>query len=232
MVSLYHANLRKQPCYHIYMKSQLPETMRRIYVRLNTPAKVQDFLNELPANFESDGETYMSPLRTIREGRAHCMEGAMLAASALRFHGYEPLLMDLRVARPDQDHVVALFRERRTGGAWGAISKTNHAVLRYREPIYRTLRELALSYFHEYFDNATGKKNLREYSLPVNLTRFDALEWQTTEQDLWDVVEAVDSARHYPLLTKAQVQQLRLAEDIEVAAGKIMEWSKSGKRIL
>lgn len=174
----------------------------------------------------------MSPLRTVREGRAHCMEGALLAASALRFHGYEPLLMDLRVARPDQDHVVALFRERKVGGAWGAISKTNHAVLRYREPIYRTLRELALSYFHEYFDNATGKKNLREYSIPLNLSRFDKDNWETTEADLWGIVEAVDSVRHFPILSKAQEKRLRLADAIEISAGNITEWTPQGKRLV
>ncbi len=231
MDSLYHAN-DNVTWYDICMNKSFPVELQRLYKRLNTPAQVQDFLNDLPANFESTGETYMSPLRTIREGRAHCMEGAMLAASALRFHGYQPFLMDLRVARPDQDHVVALFRERRTSGAWGAISKTNHAVLRYREPIYRTLRELALSYFHEYFDNATGKKNLREYSVPVNLARFDKDNWETTEADLWDIVEAVDSVRHFRILSKAQEKNLRPADAVEVSAGNITEWTPQGKRLV
>ncbi len=209
------------------MSKQLPKHMQRLYARLKTPASIQTFLNTLPANFESGGETYMSPLRTIREQKAHCMEGALLAASILRYHGAKPLLMDLRVQRPDQDHVVALFQQ---GGYWGAISKTNHAVLRYREPVYKTLRELALSYFHEYFDNATGKKNLREYSVPVHMGRFDHLEWETTEADLWDIVEAVDNARHFPLLNKKQISNLRPAEQIEIAAGSITEWNRSGKR--
>jgi hypothetical protein len=207
----------------------LPLAMRRLYKRLNSPAKVQTFISDLPANFELSGETYMSPLRTLREQRAHCMEGAMLAASIFRFHGRPPLLMDLRAKKPDQDHVVALFE---VGGYWGAISKTNHAVLRYREPIYKTLRELALSYFHEYIDNATGRKNLREYSVPVNLRRFEKLEWETTEDDLWEIVSAVDDARHFNLVTKKQEQLLRLAERVEVRVGEIVEWKKNGRRVV
>lgn len=205
-----------------------PPFMQRIYKRLNTPDKIQSFVNDLPANFELKGETYMSPLRTLTEKRAHCMEGAMLAASILRYHGRQPLLMDLRAKKPDQDHVVALFKN---NGCWGAISKTNHAVLRYREPIYKTLRELAASYFHEYFDNATGRKNLREYSVAVNVSRFDNIEWETTDKDLWDIVDAVDNARHFHLLSKAQERTLRRTEPIEIKAGEITEWSRSGKRL-
>lgn len=202
--------------------------MRRLYKKLATPGKLQTFISALPANFELKGETYMSPRRTLLAGRAHCMEGAMLAASVLRFHGQQPLVLDLRAKKPDQDHVVALFRRY---GYWGAISKTNHAVLRYREPIYKTLRELALSYFHEYFDNDTGRKNLREYSVAVNLKRFDGLAWETTDKDLWDIVDAVDNARHFPLVPKAAERMLRRAEPVEIAAGKIIEWSKKGIRL-
>ncbi len=206
----------------------LTKLQQRVYKKLNTPSKIQDFINAIPANFESNGETYMSPLRVLKINKAHCFEGAMFAASVLRYHGKEPLLMDLRVQKPDQDHVVALFK---VGKCWGAISKTNHAVLRFREPIYRTLRELALSYFHEYFDNTTGKKNLREYSVSVNLSRFDSLEWETTDKDLWDMVDAVDEARHFNLITNKQAGLLRRAEKIEIAAGKITEWNKLGRRL-
>jgi hypothetical protein len=207
----------------------LPKIMQRAYRRLTTPDKIQTFINNIPANFELKGETYLSPLRVLQTNKAHCMEGAMLAASILRYHGQKPLLMDLRVKKPDQDHVVTLFK---VGKYWGAISKTNHAVLRYREPIYRTLRELALSYFHEYFDNKTGRKNLREYSVPLNLSRFDAINWETTNEDLWDIVDAVDNARHYVLITARQGKFLRRAEGIEIKAGEITEWSKSGKFLI
>src|SRR3989344_5895747 len=118
--------------------------------RLRTPQKIQDFLNTLPANFELRGETYRSPRGVLRDRTAHCFEGALLAAAAFLVNGEPLLLLDLKTAADvqDTDHVVALFRRR---GRWGSVSKTNHAVLRYREPVYRTVRELALSYFHEYF---------------------------------------------------------------------------------
>lgn len=206
--------------------------MQRIYKRLRSPSKIQDFINSIPANFELRGETNRSPWRVLETNTAHCMEGAMLAASILQYHGQKPLLMDLRAKRPDDDHIVALFKVGGPlAGGWGAVSKTNHAVLRYREPIYRTLRELALSYFHEYFDNATGRKNLREYSVAVNLSRFDDIEWETTDKDLWDIVDAVDSARHFDLISKTQEKLLRPAEPIEIKAGQLTEWSKSGHRL-
>ncbi len=201
--------------------------MERVYKKLTTPSKIQDFINDIPANFEASGETNMSPLKVLEKHTAHCMEGAMLAASILRYHGNLPLIMDLRAKRPDDDHIVALFK---VGSSIGAISKTNHAVLRYREPIYHNLRELALSYFHEYFDNATGKKNLREYSVAVNLSNFDKLNWETTNDNLWEIVEAVDSVRHYNIISKQQERLLRKAEIIEIQSGKITEWTKLGQR--
>src|SRR3989344_4797858 len=134
----------------------------RTLKRLNTPEKIQDFINRLPFNFEKRGETYMSVARSLKTGRIHCFEGALIAAAALWIQGERPLLLDLKPDKSDIDHVVALFRR---NGFWGAISKTNHAVLRYREPVYKSIRELAMSYFHEYFLN-NGKKTLRSYSRP------------------------------------------------------------------
>lgn len=209
--------------------STLPRNLIHLYTKLNSPAKIQDYLNTIPANFEPAGETCMSPARVVETGTAHCMEGAMFAASVLRFHGARPLVMDLRAKRPDQDHVVALFQ---VGGYWGAISKTNHAVLRYREPVYKTLRELALSFFHEYFENATGKKNLREYSAPFNLARFDSMDWETSREDVWEIPVALDETRHYFLFSKTQEKWFRRAEPIEIAAGKILEWTKGGKKLV
>ena len=208
--------------------AKLPNIMQRVYKKLTTPSKIQDFINSIPANFELQGETNMAPLKVLEKNTAHCMEGAMLAASILRYHGRSPLIMDLRAKRPDDDHIVALFK---VGSCFGAISKTNHPVLRYREPIYENLRELAVSYFHEYFDNQTRKKNLREYSIGVDLSRFDNVQWETTDKDLWEIVEAVDEARHYNIITKVQERLLRKAEAIEVQAGNITEWSNIGKRL-
>lgn len=193
---------------------------------LKTPKRIQDFLDALSINFEEGGDSCWSPRRVLREGRAHCIEGAMLAALALRFQGQRPLLLDLASAYGDQDHVVALFQDR---GRWGAISKTNHAVLRYREPVYATVRELALSYFHEYFLN-DGKKTLRSFSVPVDLSRFDKKGWMTSEDDLWYVVRALDDAPHKQILRPGQARQLRRADKIEIESGKITEWKRKKRR--
>src|SRR5688572_17064664 len=168
---------------------------RKILRALDAPWKIQDFLNATPTNHEPDGDTCLSPRRVLREKRAHCMEGAMLAAAALRFHGEPPLVVDLMGAPDDCDHVIAVFRR---NGHWGAISKTNHSVLRYREPVYRTIRELVMSYFHEYSSQETGKKTLRSYSAPVDLSRFDALGWMTREDDVWEIPSYLADVRHVP----------------------------------
>lgn len=162
----------------------------------------------------------------MREKRAHCIEGAMLAALAFRIHGQKPLILDLESAFHDFDHVVALFKQH---GCWGAVSKTNHAVLRYREPVYRTIRELVLSYFHEYFDQ-NGFKTLRRYSHPVDLSRFDKQDWMTSEEDVWFVAKYLLDVAHKPLLTRAQIATLRRADRIEIKVGEIVEW-KNGIRI-
>src|SRR3989344_5716775 len=128
----------------------------KLFKKLNTPAKIQDFLETIPFNFEKGGETCMSPRRVLKNNRAHCMEGAMLAAAILKFQGHAPLLIDLRAHKKDQDHAIAVFK---INGKWGAISKTNHIVLRYREPVYDSVRQLVMSFFHEYFLD-DGKKTL------------------------------------------------------------------------
>ncbi|MEK7077182.1 MAG: hypothetical protein AAB967_03045 [Patescibacteria group bacterium] len=190
--------------------------------RLDTPKKVQDFLDTLPINFEKKGETCMSPRMVLRERKAHCMEGAMCAASAFWLHGERPLLLDLKTADPDVDHVVAPFRAH---GCWGAVSKTNHAVLRYREPVYKTIRELALSYFHEYFlDN--GKKTMRSFSRPFDLRKFRRRGWTTSEKDLWYISDALDESPHEQILSRAAQKGLRRADPVEIKAGKLTEWKK------
>lgn len=189
--------------------------------KLRTPVSVQDFLETLKINFEIREETCMSPLRVLETKKAHCMEGALFAAAALEFQGHPPLVMDLRSVKRDFDHVVAPFR---IGGFWGAISKTNHAVLRYREPIYKTIRELALSYFHEYFMD-DGRKTLREYSLPMNLRKFDRLLWRTSTKYLWDIPEQLDEVRHFTILNAGQIRTLRRADPLEITAGKLTQWT-------
>ncbi len=201
-----------------------PEELR-ILRRLKTARHVQDYLDTLTQNYEPDGDTCLSPRRVMREGRAHCMEGAMLAALAFRLQGQKPLILDLESVSYDFDHVVALFQQH---GRWGAVSKTNHAVLRYREPVYRTIRELVLSYFHEYFD-PKGFKTLRRYSLPVDLSRFDKQGWVTHEEDVWFVPEYLVDVKHISLLTRSQIATLRRADPIEIKAGEIVEWQKGAK---
>jgi hypothetical protein len=193
----------------------------RLLQKLTTPSKIQDFLNSLPFNFEENGATQMSVRRSLEQGKAHCFEGALIAAAALWIGGHKPILLDLRAVHKDVDHVVALFEK---GGCWGAISKTNHGVLRYREPIYASVRELALSYFHEYF-LPDGKKTLRSFSRPFDLSKRGS-EWMIGEEELFDLVVLLDDSLHAEILTKAQIKQLRLADPIERRVGEIVEWKK------
>jgi hypothetical protein len=189
---------------------------RAAYRRLNTPEKIQRFLDEKIAyNKEPGGPTCHGPRQVLRNRVAHCMEGAMFAAGALRVHGFEPLLLDLEAVR-DDDHVLAVFRAR---GAWGAIAKSNYSGLRYREPVYRNLRELAMSYF-DHFYNLLGEKTLRRYSRPVNLARFDRIQWMTSEEPLWPVPEYLFSIPHRPVLTREMERNLSKMDKRTFGAGR------------
>ncbi|HVZ85131.1 MAG TPA: hypothetical protein VG893_15760 [Terracidiphilus sp.] len=170
----------------------LPASDLRTLRALKTPARIQRFVDELTYDY---ADTARSPRRILRERRGHCLEGALLAAAALRVQGYPPLVMDLESVH-DDDHVLALYRER---GLWGAIAKSNYAGLRFRAPVYRTLRELALSYFEHYY-NLRGERTLRAYSRAINLARLDKLHWMTAEEDVWCVTDLLIAARHYPLM--------------------------------
>jgi hypothetical protein len=191
----------------------------KMFKRLNSPAKIQDFVNSLKMNFE---DTCQSPKMVLASGKAQCVEGALLAATILRFHGYEPLIVDLESTAKDSDHVIAVFKK---NGFWGAISKTNHAVLRYREPVYKSIRELCMSYFHEYFMD-DGKKTLRTYSKPVNLKRFDSIYWMISNEEVWEIPNYLTEIPHTKILNKKQISNLRKADKIEIEAGKLVEWKK------
>ncbi len=203
----------------------LTKTELVVFKKLSTPYKIQDFLDTIPLNWEKKEETYYSPRLVLQQKKAHCLEGALLAATALWLHGAEPLLFDLK-APDDVDHVVALYRQ---GKYWGAISKTNHAVLRFRDPVYRTLRELALSYFHEYFNDRTGQKALRSYSRPFNLKKLGT-NWITTTDNLQSIATAIDDSPHYALFPKQHSRFLRRADKVERRAGKIIEWLEGDPR--
>lgn len=196
--------------------------------RLTTPAKIQDFLDTLPFNLEKKGDTHMSPRCVLKMKKAHCIEGAVLAALALWIAGEPPLIMNLssRMGKGDVDHVIALYTR---GGYWGAISKTNHSVLRFRDPIYRTPRELVLSYFHEWFINETREKTFECYSKPLDLRRFGT-EWITTEKGLWNIADALSERKHYFLVPKGNWRHVRKADDMELKAGKLVEWRTSDPR--
>ncbi len=199
--------------------------------KLNTPAKIQDYLDTFNINFEMNGDTCRSPLLTMRSKIAHCIEGAMLAAFILSCHGYKPLLLDLRSADHDYDHVVAIYK---INGYFGAISKTNHAVLRYREPVYKTIRELAMSYFHEYFLD-DGEKTMRSFSEPFDLSVFNngkTANWVTTNKNLWYISKVLDNSPHENIAPRKNINKYRKANKIEIEAGKLVEWKKGQKKKL
>jgi len=179
---------------------------------LKTPAKIQKFVDELTYQY---ADTAGSPRRVLRERKGHCLEGALLAAAALRLQGHPPLLMDLEAVR-DDDHVIALYRER---GLWGGIAKSNYAGLRFRAPVYRTLRELALSYFEHYY-NLRGERTLRAYAGPVNLAKLDGRGWMTSEDDVWFVAEALVAARHHELFPHSVARGLPRLDKRSFEAGK------------
>jgi len=190
---------------------------RRVFARLRTPAQIQHFLdNDLGYNKEPDGPTCRSPRRVLRDRIAHCIEGALFAAAALRAQGFPPLLVDLEAVR-DDDHILAVYRQR---GHWGAIAKSNYAGLRFREPVYRSLRELVMSYFEHYF-NLAGEKTLRTYSRPVNLARFDHLDWMTTKEDLWPISDHLGVIPHIPLLRSTVIRHLNRVDARLMAAGRV-----------
>jgi hypothetical protein len=178
---------------------------------LKNPHGIQRFLDEMPYHL---ADTAYSPRRVLRENTSHCFEGALFAAAALRVNGYPPLILD-READQDTDHVIAIFRQ---NGHWGSIGKSNYTGCRYREPVYRSLRELALSYFEGYF-NLRRERSLRTFSRPVNMKRFDSREWMTTDEPMWFVAEYLFEIHHYSLITPSMAKKLNRLDDRSFRAG-------------
>jgi hypothetical protein len=178
---------------------------------LNDADKIQAFLDTVDYNPKYECK---SPRWVIRKRSAHCFEGALFAAAVLQFHGYKPLLVDMK-SQNDDDHVLAVFRE---GKYWGAIGKSNFTTLRYREPVYRNLRELIMSYFDFYF-NMNGYKSLRSYSIPLDLTMYNKLNWPTTNDDLEYIGDKLEQIRHYPVISAEMISKLKIASDVVVKAG-------------
>jgi hypothetical protein len=173
----------------------------RFFKKLSTPVKVQRFLNRI--EYDAALGT-RSPRWVIREKKANCFEGAIFAAAALRQIGHKPLVCNLRTVN-DDDHVIALFKKK---GRWGAVAKSNFKLLRFREPVYKSLRELVLSYFDMYY-NTLGEKTLRAYSLPFCLAQFDFRNWMTTEEDLSYIGERLDEVKHFRIVTPAMARSLQ-----------------------
>jgi hypothetical protein len=221
------ARLSMPASYASRIRSVLSAGELKVFRKLDSPRRIQDFIDALAINMELDGGTYMSPRRVLASGQAHCLEGALLAAAVLAFHGARPLLLDFQAAYDDEDHVVALFR---VNGHWGAISKTNHPGLRYRDPIHHSVRGLAASYFHEYY-MWDGRKSLRNYSRPFDLARYRPERWVTASEDLDWLVHALDGSVHLPIIPKGNLRLLRPASAFEIHASATVEWSKDGRRL-
>jgi hypothetical protein len=194
--------------------------------RLDSPQKIQRFVNAISINHEIGGETLLSVREVLRQRRAHCIEAAFVAASAMWIHGDPPLVMHMDCEPSDDPHVIALFRH---AGAWGAVSKSNGAHLRYRDPIYRSLRELAMSYFHEYF-NKHGRKTLRSYSIAFDMRRLDPELWVISAKACVEANARLAALRHYPLVASRQRRLLSRLDAFERKAAKIVEYPKAGAR--
>jgi hypothetical protein len=187
------------------------KTELNLFKKLTSPIKIQDYLNRLA--YDSDYGA-RSPRWVIREKKAHCFEGAIFAAAALRHLGHKPRLVDIR-SWNDDDHVIAVFKER---GLWGAVAKSNYTVIRFREPVYRSLRELIMSYFDVYF-NAIGQKTMRSYSLPLDLSQFDKRRWMTTDEDLEYIGDKLNAIQHIPVMRRGMVRRLNRADKDLVRGG-------------
>lgn len=200
-----------------------------IIKKLNTPQKVQDFLDRIPFNFEENGETYWSPKKVLKNKKAHCFEGALLACTYLQKAGIQNYLMDLKVKnlKKDSDHTLCLFK---LNNHWGAISKTNHSVLRWRDPIYKSPRELALSFYHEYFLD-TGEKTLLSFSKPFNVWKKFGNKWTTEDKDLDKIAEALDEYPHTDFVPKENKRFIRRAGKTEIKGAAITQWQENHKMV-
>ena len=186
---------------------------------LRTPERIQDFVSRLHWNHQADGPTALSVVGVLQQNHAHCIEGAFVAACALWLNGHPPLLIDLGAARGDVDHVMALFRR---GRHWGAISKSNSQFLRFRDPIYRNLRELAISFFPQYVKRR--RKTLRTYSVPVDLRRHDPALWVTRDGFCHEMVDVLTGARHFDILPAGMKAGLRSIDEIEARANTLRDF--------
>ena len=191
-----------------------------VFRKLNTPEKIQDFLTGIPINFEPQGDTCQSARMALKNNCCHCIEAAFIAAAALLLNGQPALLLDFQ-AHGDDDHVLALFKN---GKHWGAISKSNSIWLRWRDPVYASPRELAMSYFHEYVNET--HKTLRRISKPFDIGKYDPDYWLTSQDNCWSMAQEIDASPHVDLISKVQAQKLKLRDSLEAKAGNFKEWTR------
>lgn len=180
---------------------------------LDSTVKIQDFLDSVEYNPKYECR---SPRYVIKTRSAHCFEGALFAASVLSIHGHKPLIVDMK-SWNDDDHVIAVFR---VDNHWGAVAKSNFTTLRFREPVYRNLRELIMSYFDFYF-NIAGDKSLRSYSRPLDLTIYNPRNWMTTDEDLEFIGDKLESMKYFPVVTDKMIKNLSRASEISLKAGML-----------
>jgi hypothetical protein len=183
----------------------------RLLKSLDNPDKIQAYLDAIDYNPSYECR---SPRWVMKKRSAHCFEGALFAAAAMQFIGYKPVIVDMK-AENDDDHVIAVYK---TDSCWGAVAKSNFTSLRSREPVYKSLRELIMSYF-DFFFNTDGYKSLRSYSLPLDLTAFEPRNWRTTDEDLEYIGDKIESLHHYPVATKKQIKKFYSASESMLKAG-------------
>ena len=203
------------------VRAALSPSVAAVLKKLSSPEKIQDYLDALPINFDMSGDL-LSTKRVIKEQRAQCIEGALFAAASLAYHGKTPLLLDFQTSSYDEDHVIALFKRE---GLWGAISKTNHAILRWRDPVYASVRELSMSYFHEYYMH-DGRKTMRAYSRPFDLRRYEPTFWVMSGESLEQIAGDLDATRHFPIVPVQKMRTLRRASAIEKKLLDVVEWQR------
>jgi hypothetical protein len=206
--------------YRNRLRALLTPAEHRVFVRLDTPQKIQTFIEKMPPNFELSGDTAMSPRSMLQAWTCHCSEAAVFAVAALAYHGKKAWLMDIRALPSDSDHIITLFKER---GLWGAISKTNHAVLRWRDPIYRTPRELAMTYAHEYNLNG-GKKSMLDFSRPFSLTRYAPKRWVISPEDLDWLLYDLELSPHEAVAPLRALRNRRRMTRVELKSQDVTEW--------
>jgi uncharacterized protein YbcI len=217
----------------IIIEKLLPKEQINIISKLNTPNKIQDFLDSLPFNFEKGGETYMSPLKMLRAKKAHCFEGAVFSALCLTYHNFENFLIDLKVkdTKKDSDHVISVFvlrdgSQKYSKKYYGATSKTNHSILRFRDPIYKSLRELVMSYYNEYYIDS-GEKTLFSFSKPFDIWDKFKTDWIAEERDLDQIAEALDESPHIRFVPPKMERYIRKASKIERKSLGLAEWTQT-----